>query len=134
MLRATATPAASYYTSIYRGRALLLKQYGINMHMPAITAELCIAPVIGDAVHQMLLQLHRVSVPSGLPKLRASAKPLPRLEPWLGFVGKAPHTLPHQMAIQWERQQQTIQIRGERGWEGPCNPFFLTHLPSLQGL
>ena len=114
-VRVTATPSATFLTSTFKGKDLLLEDYGVYMHMSAITAELCIAPEVNSAVHSMLTQMRRAKYPSGDAKLKASFRPLTRLELWVSFVGKAPHTLPQQVSIQHEPLHQAISSRGERG-------------------
>ena len=100
--------------------------------MSAITAELCIAPVVSDALHSMLIQLRRTRDSSGEDKLEASAKPLPRLEPWTAYIGKASHTLPQQANFQEEQRQLGIDIRGD--WRDLRPTFFMLSCPNCSVL
>ena len=96
LLRTTPRPSAIHHISTYIGRDLLLARYGIFLHMPAVPGELCVAPHVCKAMHDMLLTIRATKHSSGEDKLKASAKPLPKLEPWLIFVGKPP---PHPSPI-----------------------------------
>ena len=53
---------------------------------------------------------------------KASAKPLPRLEPWLKFVGMAPLTLPQLVISSREQRSNFITSRGGRGGETNLKP------------
>ena len=93
-LRCNADPSTINITCTHKGRAMLLARYGILLHMPAIESQLCLAPHIREAIHSMLITARHAKHGIGQHMLKASAKPLPKLEPWVSYVGKAPQTLP----------------------------------------
>ena len=110
IMRITATPSATSLTATYRGNELLPKRYGIRLHVGAIRAELCLGHDHYNALHNILLTIRSSNSLSGHIMMRASAKPLPMLEPWCKFKAKASHTLPQQHEIVQQGRHDNINI------------------------
>ena len=75
------------------GKGFILGHYGLSMHMPAVKAELCLAPDLSRKLHEMLCMIRAVKTGPEQSKLKASAHRLPRLEPWMSIITKATPTL-----------------------------------------
>jgi len=111
----------------FSGKDTLLASYGIRSHLPAVTATLCIAHGINIIIHNMLIKIRQVKGSEGSVKLKASCLPLPRLEPWLDHIGKAPLTILSIILKAEARRHEAITIRGEHGDGRDLKPdlFFL---------
>ena len=115
LLRTCGNGESELLTSAYRGKACLLDMYGICMHAPAIKAEICLNQEVGDQVHKMLLCIRAVKQGPESGKLKASAAPLPRLEPWRALISHSSHPIPLILNIRSIRDHDNIQGRGEMG-------------------
>ena len=71
----------------------MLKQYGVEMHLPAVAAEVCIAEGVSKTLHDMLLTLREIKQGMQKGKIKFSAAALPRIEPWLQIIAKTPTPL-----------------------------------------
>ena len=97
----------------HRSKAFILASYGILSHVSAVRAELCLDSNVAEKIHPMLLSLRAIKLGPERGKLRASACPLPRLEPWANILAQYPHTLT--MMMEAKRAREAIFSRGERG-------------------
>ena len=105
-------------TSAYRSKSFLLEDFGLRMHIPAIKAELCTSKEVGAKLHLMLLTIRSIKQGAESGKLKASAMPLPRYEPWGAVISKSPHPLPQILESRKLREHDSINMRGEKGGEG----------------
>ena len=98
------------------------------MHMPAIKGELCLAPKVAEQLHRMLIAMRSVKQGTQSGKLRASAAPLPRVEPWKDIISKAFHPIPNILRDRCNRNYDNIMSRGEGGAGRDLKPevFMLT--------
>ena len=125
--------AAHIFTQSHHTRAFLLEDFGLRMHIPALRAELCTSPEVGERLHQMLCTIRAVKQGAGKGMLRASAGPLPRLEPWERITSKAPHPLPRIIQDKSMRRIENISIRGEKGDGRDLKPLsFKLKCPSCE--
>ena len=91
LLRTYGNGESELLTSAYRGKACVLETFGMCMHVPAIKAKICLSQEVGNQLHKMLLSIRAVKQGPESGKLKASAAPLPRLEPWRAIMS---HTSP----------------------------------------
>ena len=115
LLRTCGNGGSELLTSAYRGKTCLLEAYGICMHAPAIKAEICLNQESGDKVHNMLLCIRAVKQGPESGKLKASAAPLPRLEPWRALITHSSQPIPLILNNRRLREHDNIQGRGENG-------------------
>ena len=108
-------PDSSLLMQTYVGKGFLLGHYGLAMHVPAVKAELCLAPELSTKLHEMLCTIRTVKTGPEQNKLKASAHRLPRLEPWMFIVAKATPTLLNLILNRNIRRHEAITGRGERG-------------------
>ena len=66
-------------------------------------------------MHDMLGSLRLIKGGGDKGRLKASALPLPRVEPWSRIIREVPPTLPNLLQARRSRHNQAIEIRGERG-------------------
>ena len=71
-------------------KVFLLMQYGVERHLPAVAAEVCIAEGVSKTLHDMLLTLREIKQGIQKGKIKSSAAALPRIEPWLQIIAKTP--------------------------------------------
>ena len=108
-------PRASLFLQGHGAKGFLLKDYGILKHMPAVRAELCLSEENSRKLHEMLCTLRLVKGGANKGLLKASALPLPRVEPWTNLLNQSPPILPQLLQDRRSRQQQAIDIKGARG-------------------
>ena len=114
----------------YVGRGFLLKHYGLLMHMPAVKAELCLAPEMASKLHDMLCTTRSIKTGPEQNMLKASPQGLTRLDPWMAIVSKANPTLLTLLANRNSRRHEAITSRGERGDGRDLRPIsFLSNCP-----
>ena len=87
----------------------------MNMHVPAIKASICLSNDIGDKVHRMLLCLRSVKQGPESGKLKASAAPIPRVEPWISMISSSSQPIPLILKNRNVKDQDNIMSRGELG-------------------
>jgi len=99
----------------HRGKGFLLKDYGLLMHLPAISAEVCIPEAASKPLHNMLLTIRSIKQGMQKDKIKSSSAPLPRVEPWLNILAQAPTPLLTCMKIRCSARLNGIEQIGERG-------------------
>ena len=130
LFKITGHPDSSHLMQTYVGKGFLLGQYGLAMHVPAVKAELCLAPELSTKLHEMLCTIRCVKTGVEQHKLKSSAHRLPRLEPWNAIVAKATPTLLNLILNRNNRHHEAITSRGERGDGRDLRPSSLVlHCP-----
>ena len=98
-----------------KGKTFLLATYGLEVHLPAVQAELCLSTGQAKTIHDMLTRIRLVKQGASKGKLRASAAPLPKKEPWFDMLIPGPTPIPTIMNSRRLNMLNNIEIRGERG-------------------
>ena len=98
-----------------KGKEFRLGAYGLEVHMPAITAELCLEDGLASTLHLMLSRLRLFKQGPHKGKLKASAAPLPKKEPWADILAPAPSPIVTILTSRKARRIDNISTRGERG-------------------
>ena len=99
----------------FKGKRFILEAYGLRMHLPALCAGLCLSHEVSMKLHHFLTQIRMVKQGTGKGKLRASAGPLPRFEPWYNEVLKFVPTIPNILEQRISNRLANISIHRERG-------------------
>ena len=115
IIHACGSNVAHLFTQAYHTKSFILGDYGIHMHVPALRAELCLDPGVSERLHMMLITIRAIKQGPLKGMIKASASPLPRVEPWESIVAKNPHPLPQIVLARKQRNIANITIRGERG-------------------
>ena len=114
-----------------KGKAFRLTQYGLEVHLPAVKAELCLDAGVATSVHNMLARVRLIKQGAHKGKLKASAAPLPKKEPWFDMLAPGPTPLITILSSRWDKMHDNITIRGERGDHREQRPhFFYLKCPS----
>ena len=99
--------------------------------MPAVTAELCLDIGVANAVHTMLARIRLIKQGEHRGKLKASAAPLPKHEPWYDMLAPGPTPIRIIIGSRRDKLHDNIMMRGERGDNRERSPqFFLLKCPS----
>ena len=115
LFKTTGSDKAFQFLKCHRGKAFLLKQYGVEMHLPAVAAEVCIDEGINKTLHDMLLTLREIKQGPHKGSIKSSAAALPRIEPWLQIIAKTPTHLLTIMQRRCNNRLISIEQQGERG-------------------
>ena len=110
-----------------KGKAFPLSHYGLEVHLPAVKAELCLDAGVATSLHNMLASIRLIKQGNHKGKLRASAAPLPKKEPWFNTLAPGPTPISKIMNSRRDNMHANIMIRGERGDHRELRPsvFFL---------
>ena len=110
-----------------KGKAFLLSHYGMEIHLPAVKAELCLDAGVATSLHNMLASIRLIKQGTHKGKLRASAAPLPKKEPWFNMLAPGPTPISKILSSRRDNMHANIMIRGERGDHRELRPpvFFL---------
>ena len=98
-----------------KGKTFLLSQYGLEVHLPAVQAELCLEAGVARSVHSMLSRIRLIKQGEHKAKLKASAAPLPKKEPWFDLLAPGPTPILTILASRRDNMHNNIVMRGERG-------------------
>jgi len=114
-----------------KGKAFHLAQYGMEVHLPAVRAELCLEAGVATTIHNMLSRIRLIKQGEHKGKLKASAAPLPKKEPWFDMLAPGPTPLNNILNSRRDNLHNNIMIRGERGDHRELKPqFFYLSCPS----
>lgn len=102
-------------TRAHRGRQFLLERFGLKMHTPAVVAELCLEEGVNKTLHSMLLTLRAVKQGPHKGSIKSSSGPLPRVEPWISIILKAPSPLSSIIDKRVKSRIEGIEHHGEGG-------------------
>ena len=83
------------------------------MHVPAVAAEVCLEEGVNKNLHSMLLTIRTVKQGPHKGDIKSSAGPLPRVEPWIRIVLKAPAPLTNIMEKRARSRLESINPVGE---------------------
>jgi hypothetical protein len=113
-----------------KGKAFLLANYGLELHFPAVKAELCLEAGVAASLHNMLVSIRAIKLGIHKGNLRASAAPLPKKEPWFNFLAPGPTPISKIMNSKRVNLHDNIRSRGERGDHRELRPsVFLLKCP-----
>ena len=127
----TGNPQASLLLKGLSVKGFPLEEYGILKHMPAVRAELCLSEGHASLMHSMLCSIRLIKGGADKGSLKASALPLPRVEPWSSILRQVPPTLPELLENRRSRLHQAIETKGERGDGRGTKPMiFMLDCPS----
>ena len=115
LLRTCGNGESELLTGGYRGKTCLLASFGLCMHVPAIKAEICLTTEVGEQLNQMLINIRIIKQGPNSGKLKASAAPLPRLEPWRAIISHASRPIPLILSNRNIKENENITGRGENG-------------------
>ena len=107
-----------------KGKAFHLSHYGLEVHLPAVNAELCLEDGVASSIHNMLARIRAVKQGTHKGKLRASAAPLPKREPWYDILAPGPNPIMNILTNRRDKMHDNIMIRGERGDHREQRPQF----------
>ena len=110
-LRANLDASSAPFVNGYKERTLLLKHYGINSGLPALSASLCTTEELSSCLHTMLLTFNQSDDPERLYNRRLK---WPKADPWFHLIPKNPG-LPRILLRHREHLEQSIDIRGAKG-------------------
>ena len=111
-------PPANMFMVSSKAKGFIMKQYGMLMHMPAVQAELCVAPQVASKLHDMLCTLRAVKQGPNKHRLKASAQSLPRFETWEPIISKAPPILLTLKAARDKNRHDQRQPQGKSAHRG----------------
>jgi hypothetical protein len=98
-----------------KGKAFLLDSYGLEVHLTAVRAEICLDDGLASRLHSMLSSIRLIKQGTHKGSLKASAAPLPKKEPWADILASAPAPIVTMMNNRKTRRLDNISMRGERG-------------------
>jgi len=91
--------------------------------MPAVRAELCTSQQVNTTLHDMLMTIRMIKKGGNSGKLKASAQPLPRHEPWDAILAKASSPLKDIVRRKAEARNDNILSMGARADGKDLKPF-----------
>ena len=98
-----------------KGKTFLLEAYGLEVHLPAVRAEVCLDTGVASQLHSMLSRIRLIKQGTHKGSLKASAAPLPKKEPWADLLASAPTPIVNSMNNRKTRRLDNISTRGKGG-------------------
>jgi hypothetical protein len=108
-----------------KGKSFRLNSYGLEVHLPAVRAEVCLSDGMATQLHRMLCRIRLIKQGIHKGSLKASAAPLPKKEPWADLLASAPTPIITLMDNRKARRLDNISTRGERGDNRELKPLSL---------